>query len=185
MTLGEASVWSLITELLAVAEGVAEASDPASQILGEAAPFNGESAGPVLDATQGSRGPSAATSIPGVAAAGGPGPGNQPGGDDKKGGGKPDSRRKRNMQKDAAQTALVDLASNASKVGTATGIINTAVGGGVALAEGLNEFNKNGFFSEEGARGMGGTREGGKRSQMEEALAEINRNQQYAPKGRK
>lgn len=70
------------------------------------------------------------------------------------------------MRRDAAETAILDAASNYGKVGTATGIINTAVGGATALAGGINEIAKN------QGRGYGGTPQPGKRSQMEMALDE-------------
>ncbi len=117
------------------------------------------------DATQGAHGPGF-SSFPGSAAAGGPGQG----GDRDGGGGgdreQSDSKRRRDMKRSAAEAALMDAAANYGRAGTATGIINTAVGGGVALATGINEISRN-----EG-RGAGGSTPYGKRA-MDAALAEM------------
>lgn len=126
-----------------------------------------------MDATQGQHGPDG-TWVPGSAAAGGPGEANRDGsspGDDRPSARDDDrqpsdSKRRRDMKRNAAETALMDAAANYGRAGTATGIINTAVGGGVALATGIDEIHRN-----EG-RGLGGSGSSARRD-MEAAEAEM------------
>lgn len=122
--------------------------------------------GDFADSTRGSRGPSAGSTAAGAAGSAGPGAGNPPGDGGPGDGGPGDSRRKKSMYRDTAEAALIDAAANYGKVGTATGLINTAVGGATALAEGINIVHEN------QGRGLGGSSKGG-RAAMDAALAEM------------